>query len=268
MLRRTKPTPAKRNNNTAQETKRPEKSLLKFKLGAGSRAYAAYAVVAQGNTLGNSFTVDPTVTINVQAAAELPMGLGLETGYSLSPTSFSLDSVQGAIEPREPGGTFHEVFANLYWRLDVARLGQNSWFTISPLLGVDFGSLIVDQQSPNLVLSWSTLSPLGGVRFGLEFDKLALDLGVSGGIVVAFEEDPGQTGEFDSGVAFNIGSSGRYYFNKYLGAELAVRYRYRDVTLKGPGTRVILNADQSILNAGSSVQFENLDVLANLVITL
>lgn len=246
----------------------PERRMLRLSVGAGSRLYTAYSVSVGGNPTRLGYTLDPLVGAEARGVFLVPgLPLGVEADLAFTPVRFRVPTTP-PVQPAEPSGQFIDAGGALGWRLDLARIGPDSWITLTPRVGAQYASLSVEEQrATSVVLSWSTLAVVGGLRAGLELGRaLGVELEASGGPVLGFSESPTASGEEGSGFEVAAKSRLRLWPTAFLGAQLAAGYAYRSVGLSGTGSRAIFEGDPPLVDA--EIAAEAVDVTLAVVLAI
>lgn len=269
--RRTEPPPAsvsERRPRRRSNLARPERKLLRLSVGAGARTLAGYSITVGGEPTSHNYTLEPLLAVGAHAVFTLPdMGFLAEADFGFMPVQFQIATMP-PVDPADPGGQFLEVGGNLGWRFDVAQVGERGAFTVTPLVGADYGALLVtDQGVQTVVNAWSTLALGGGLRAGLEINEnLAFDIDGELGAIISFDESPVITGESGSGLRFGTRFRARYWLSELLGIELGAAYQFRSVDLQGAANRATFTDDPEIMNA--NVGSESLDFLVGAVLAI
>lgn len=258
-----------RRRSDRRAKKEPERRVLRVTAGLGSRLYSAYSVRVGDSVTGHAYSLDPLLSADIHASVVIPStSLLIEGDFRFLPVSFEISDIQPPVTPSDPGGQFIDVAGGVGWRFDLASVGDDGHLTLTPLLGVDYEALLVDEQGPNtVVLAYSTFALGGGARLGVELPPgLGFDVEGKAGAIVGFSESPSTTGADGSGVRLEGRVRGRYWFLDQLGLQLAFRYAFRSIGTSGPGTRAAFENDPPLSDA--EVQTEAFDFTAALVLSL
>ncbi|MEL6190262.1 MAG: hypothetical protein AAFU79_37040, partial [Myxococcota bacterium] len=152
------------------DTTRPERKAFRFALSGGSRTFSSYSITVGGQPTSHNYSLEPLLALGAHAVFTLPdLGLLAEGDFGFMPVQFQIavvdDPNRPPLDPTDPGGQFIGAGGNLGWRFDVARFGEASGLAVTPLVGVDYETLLVtDQGEQTVVNSWSTFALGGGVR--------------------------------------------------------------------------------------------------------
>lgn len=252
-----------RPRKAAASTTRAERKVLRLAVSGGTRSYSAYSIVVQDQATSHSYSLDPLLALGAHAVFTVPStGLLFEADFGFMPVRFGI-ATNPPVMPTDPSGQFIDIGGNVGWRFDIGAQGD---FHVTPLVGVDYGALLVESQGLDTIVNeYSTFALGGGLRLGLEIgDAFAFDIEGELGAILGFSEAPVITGESGSGLRVATRGRARWWPTSVLGAELALRYEYRGVDLQGAAQRTEFMADPPIMDA--RVLSEALDLTVGVVL--
>lgn len=226
-------------------------AMLRFSVGVGTQLSSAYTVAVAGQVTGLAYTLNPLLLMTVGAAVRVPnLDIGAEVYLTYVPVTFQVD-VSPPVDPSDPGGRFMDVGGALTYRLKLSQFGETGTVYLTPLVGVNYGSMTVEGQGDNsVVVSYSGVDLQGGLRLGVSLSSaLTIEIEGRGGAVLLYDEGPTNTGDGGSGIGLRFGAKARYWFTDVFGVYGGLDYSYQKVGLTGVGSRVAFEADPQLLDA-------------------
>ncbi|MBX2811683.1 MAG: hypothetical protein KTR25_07730 [Myxococcales bacterium] len=245
-----------------------EQRLLQFAISSGSRLSSAYNLSAGGAESALSYQLDPLLSVNASAGLYMPIGLIADVDFGFAPATFNITS--NLVDNNAPSAQLIDLSGNAGWRFNVLDVGKGGQLGVQPLVSVDYGSTIVEEQGDvSAVNSYSTLAIGGGVRLLLDLPpRWGVDLEGKGGAIVAVEEAPLATGANGSGFRIAGRLRTRFWVFDQLGAQLAVRYELRSISFEGPADPARQAFDQQVTLLDSTIDADALDVVFGVVLAL
>lgn len=244
--------------STAEEW---EKRTLRFGLSAGSRAFGSY-VVRVGNVATTlSYNLDPVFAAAANVAFIVPStALEVQAQFLFMPVTFGVATIPET-NPSNPGGQLFGAGGNAGWRFDLL-----SNLRLTPFVGFDYSSTLVELQEPDTIVNeFSTIALGGGLRVTADaFDTVAFELQGDAGWILDFTEGQVTTGDPQDGFRITSRLRVRWWILAPVGLELMGRYEYRRIGLSGPSTRTEFVEDPTIADA--SITIEGVDVMAGVVV--
>jgi hypothetical protein len=227
----------------------PRERSFQLELSAGGGAGLVRSYRLTGDTVGVSdlsHSLSPLGMVSLGAEARLPkVGVGLLAQASLRPVGYTVVT-DG--QSNEVGGMLVDVRGLLGYHLGVAdRAGRK--VRLVPGLGVRMAYSGVSEHPGDIIPSARLVSVLAalGVRFPYDA-QLELSAGVDMGLVVAYAERPGTTGDSPSGFTFGADLGLKYWFGDRLGVGFDTRFTMDRLAFSDRPTRPLDANERDVLS--------------------
>jgi hypothetical protein len=227
-----------------------EDGYLRAGVAGGGQFASAYTVAVGGTPTGLAYTLTPIGLVNAHVLVRIPqIGIFFGGRFDFSPVKYEID-VTPPVEPPDPSGRFLSAGGHVGYGITI-DLADAFRLRISPLIGVAWDSLSVQEQGDNTVIvSWSAIDFNGGLDLGfILFDALVIELSGRAGYVLSYSEKPTTTGDGGKGFDLLAGFAIRYWIIDLLGLYVEGAYGYQKIGMKGTGTRVGFIEDPPIVDA-------------------
>ena len=203
----------------------------------GTGAYRDYGLRSAAGESGLSYSMAPVVSAALTfewSPAPTPIGIRLVGAFR--PVAFDVTIND---ESTSPSGYLIDSRAFVDYRF---RLTDH--LELRPQVGLRFGRVAVDEQTPAIVLSSTTLAPVAGVAMAFgRVGGLQGTLAVDAGYVVLFDEQPTTTGDAAGGLALGGDLGMRLWLGTAWALTADARVTYDRIDLSGTPTRVVLTEE-------------------------
>lgn len=224
-----------------------------FRVGAfaGTQVATNYTVDVDGEGTGLGYDLGLLFLAGADLSLRLPgLGLGFEGVFSYTPVSYELN-VMPELPVQNPSGSFISAGGGAYWAFELLAFGDGGGLWLAPLVGANYAAMSAESQGPDsVVVSWSAFDVHGGARFTVRATQnLAFDVDGRAGFVLAFSEDPTETGQDGGGLSIRVGGQARYWLLDGLAVSVRVGYHRQSIALSGTGTRAGFVGDPDLVDA-------------------
>ena len=225
--------------------------VLRISVGAGAGFVRTYDVgsdaVAESRL---SHTLSPMGLFSADIEITVPeVPFFGRVSSSLRPVNYSLD-VQNSV-PVEGSGILLNLSGLFGYQIGINGNDRSS-IRLMPAAGVRFAMASAAAEINDVVLSSDSLAVVAGMMLRWPInDRLEINVGLDGGYVFSYSEDPTTTG--DNGAGFVVGADlgAQIWLTDSIGVMIDNRFVVESVSLDGTPTRAVRTSERDGLTNAS-----------------
>jgi hypothetical protein len=232
-----------------------DRETVRVTVGAGARLLHAFNLGSDTTPSSSlSYRLDPLAAFAGDAELLLPsVPVSVIAEAAFSPARFRV-VIYGLEDTPEPRGSL----LNLAFAMRVHfGLGGSDRTAIKlmPTAGLRFEALTVEKHPADVMHAYRALSPFLGLVIRAPFSEtFEASVGIDGGFIASYNEEPVRDGDLSSGLLFGAGLGSRIWLSRAIGVAIDGRFDLRSISLSGRSAREPPPPNEQLTDVGISTK--------------